>query len=176
MKQKVNSGPTQTGFSNMRSDSWCVATLTTGRCHWTRTAGSCLACLHTSVRGTRDGVVFSVSRRCSQWWPYNYDTRIPPCLVFPLHSRSSAHYLPLFPAFRLCLADAHVNIGRCLHSTCLVCNAAIYIYVLNTVISLSIICHKALFQLWNWKSYSWYKAHPEEINRVTEAIGIKIFA
>lgn len=128
MKQKVNSGPTQTGFSNMRSDSWCAATLTTGRCHWTRTAGSCLACLHTSVRGTRDGVVFSVSRRCSQWCPYNYDTRIPPCLVFPLHSRSSAHYLPLFPAFRLCLADAHVNIGRCLHSTCLVCNAAIYMF------------------------------------------------
>lgn len=174
MKQKVNSGPTQTGFSNMRSNSWCVATLTTGHCHWTRTGGSRLTCVCTQVcvRGTLDGVMF-VSHRCSQWWPYNYHSQIPPCLVFPLHSRSSCSLPGTFfsPAFRLCLADVHVNIGRWLHSTCLVCSAAIH-----TVISISIICHKALLQLWNWKSYSWCKAHPKGMNRLIEAIGMKISA
>lgn len=59
--------------------------------------------------------------------PYNYDAQIPSDSVSPLHSRSSAHYPPLFSPLQLhlYLADA-ANVGGWLHSNqCLVGLAAI---------------------------------------------------
>lgn len=127
----------------MRSDSWCVATPTTGRCHWTRTAGPRLAlpacfCGLVCVHGTRDGVAFSVSRKCSQrcavqlWRTNPAPFHLPS--AFRLFCTLSAPFSP--PQLHLYLADVHaVNVGGWFHSiqsVVLVCSAAIY--ALNTVI------------------------------------------
>lgn len=163
----------------MRSDSRCVATPTTGRCHWARTAGSRLSlpacvCGLVCVRGTRDGAAFSVSSKCSQrcavqLWHTN-PVRVHFPSAVPLSCSLSATFFPSATSFIL---DA-VNVGGWLRSIqCLVCHAAIY--ALNTVISHRIICHKAPFQLWNPKSLSWCKAHPKGMNGLTEAIGMEIF-
>lgn len=86
----------------MRSYSWSVATLTTGRCHWTGTTSSCLAlpvCVCVNVytwvcvcimnrgqgaadmNGTQDGVLFSISSKCSHWCQYNHDRHNPSCFI-----------------------------------------------------------------------------------------------
>lgn len=96
--------------------------------------------------------------------PIPFPLRIPALLLIICH---------FFPSATSFLLDA-VNGGGWLHSIqCLVCQAAIYSP--NTVISHSIICHKAPFQLWNPKSLSWCKAHPKGMNGLTEAIGMEIF-